>query len=647
MKKFFSLLWWIAITALTVSSCTFAFTQEQQEAYQWAYKYWLTTQPTIESARMNSPLTRQAFAKMVVNYLENVIWVKQTMSSSCYFLDESKITYDLVPYTKKTCAYQIMWSNWKNFNPTQPIDRAQLWTVFSRILWWDTYNVNGKWYYIYHLNALKNAGIMNNISNVVGSTAKRWDVMIMFKRTYEKFGSNVYLNGWDQSSNNYQPATQESVQPSNDRENSDNEYISDVYSNSNVIYTWKDWTRYYYDDRFLSMLEGIAEKQWESDLADYLKIEAEYYKNGLNQLDDLDDEELLKSMWIDTNNLDPDKMTKQEKQELVKKFKSGLGKIIDDNKDRNDKMIKDLGKITKSIKNDKFWLKEKYEKTKTFIESSNSFLDLYSESILGLIEIALTKEEGDESDEWMAQAFWLIWVALAYQWVAQEYQTYIEEWAVDTLKIFWLKSNNSDGNNIKQNNVINVIANTNNDVKTIVEDMIKNTPIRWDKNARFTIVEYTELLCPYCQRHSSEGTINTVMEQFPGEVNSLSKHFIIHWDDALKLASAMECIAELKPSIYNEAFEKAFEAYPVDIDWIINIATKLGVNKTSLQSCINEWRHEQAVMNMMNQGSEIFWVAGTPWNVVIDRKTGNFKLVSGAYPVDEFVKVINELKKMN
>jgi hypothetical protein len=101
-------------------------------------------------------------------------------------------------------------------------------------------------------------------------------------------------------------------------------------------------------------------------------------------------------------------------------------------------MVKDLGKITKGIKNDKFWLKEKYEKTKTFIESSNSFLDLYSESILGLIEIALTQEEDEDSDEWMAQAFWMIWVALAYQWVAQEYQTYVEEWGMDTIALLKL-----------------------------------------------------------------------------------------------------------------------------------------------------------------------------------------------------------------
>jgi hypothetical protein len=33
------------------------------------------------------------------------------------------------------------------------------------------------------------------------------------------------------------------------------------------------------------------------------------------------------------------------------------------------------------------------------MEASNEFLDLYSESILDLIELALMKEEGDESDE--------------------------------------------------------------------------------------------------------------------------------------------------------------------------------------------------------------------------------------------------------
>jgi hypothetical protein len=47
---------------------------------------------------------------------------------------------------------------------------------------------------------------------------------------------------------------------------------------------------------------------------------------------------------------------------------------------------------------------------------------------------------------------------------------------------------------------------------------------------------------------------------------------------------------------------------------------------------------------MMNQGSELFWVSGTPGNVIIDRETGNYKLISGAYPVENFVEAINSMK---
>ena len=99
MKKFFNFLWGISVVLLSSISCTLAYTQEQQEAYQWAYKYGITTQSTIEEAKMNSNLTRQAFAKMIVNYLENVIWIKQPTNNYCSFPDENKITDDLKVYT--------------------------------------------------------------------------------------------------------------------------------------------------------------------------------------------------------------------------------------------------------------------------------------------------------------------------------------------------------------------------------------------------------------------------------------------------------------------------------------------------------------------------------------------------------------------
>ena len=283
---------------------------------------------------------------------------------------------------------------------------------------------------------------MDDLQNVSWVPASRWEVFVMLKRMAEKFGSNIYMSSWSQVASPIiqQQTTKQQVSKQettvvvrvNTGTETNNEYISSAYNNSNVLYTWKDWTKYYYDDKFLTMLKNAAEKKWESDLADYLEIEAEYFKNWLDQLSSLDDEQLLKSMWIDVDGIDPDNMTLKEKQDLLKKFKAGFSKIINDNKDRNDNLVKDLNKVTKYIKNDKFWLKEKYDKTKTFMETSNQFLDLYSESIFSLMEVALM-EEDENSEESVAQAFWLIAIALAYQWNAQEYQTYIEWWAVDTL----------------------------------------------------------------------------------------------------------------------------------------------------------------------------------------------------------------------
>ena len=112
----------------------------------------------------------------------------------------------------------------------------------------------------------------------------------------------------------------------------------------------------------------------------------------------------------------------------------------------------------------------------------------------------------------------------------------------------------------------------------------------------------------------------------------------------MKLSSAMECVAELKPEVYHETFEKAFEAYLVDMDGLISIATGLGVDEAALKTCADEGRYTQAVNDAMSQASSLFGVSGTPGNVIIDRETGNYRLVSGAYPVDEFVSAINELK---
>jgi hypothetical protein len=99
--------------------------------------------------------------------------------------------------------------------------------------------------------------------------------------------------------------------------------------------------------------------------------------------------------------------------------------------------LENLEPITKGIKNDKFWLKEKYNKTKIFIEATNVFLDNYYESVLRLVGIILTNWT-KSSEEWLSETFRLLWIALVYQESSNEYQSYIEKWGNYTIKLLWM-----------------------------------------------------------------------------------------------------------------------------------------------------------------------------------------------------------------
>ena len=51
------------------------------------------------------------------------------------------------------------------------------------------------------------------------------------------------------------------------------------------------------------------------------------------------------------------------------------------------------------------------------------------------------------------------------------------------------------------------IATGGEDIKAVVEDMLASSPIRWDENARFTIIEYTELLLYFKRKNIEESNM--------------------------------------------------------------------------------------------------------------------------------------------
>ena len=176
-------------------------------------------------------------------------------------------------------------------------------------------------------------------------------------------------------------------------------------------------------------------------------------------------------------------------------------------------------------------------------------------------------------------------------------------------------------------------------------ERIKSSSIIYgDENARFTIIEYSEFLCPFCKRHSQQWTIRSVVEQYPNEVNKIFRNFIVS-SQAAKLWEVLLCFSESKPQSKYDFIKEAFSYEDwLTVEVLIEISWKLGANKTQIQECVNSNKYTQEINNQTNEWRNLFGVNWTPGNVIIDKETWKFVVIPWAYPVEKFIEEIEKLK---
>lgn len=182
----------LTVAIITLSSASLkaaAYSSELQQAYNYAYTVGITTQQTIESANMNGTLIRSHMAKMMVNYAMTVLGKRPDTTIPCRFSDIDKETEDMQAYIRQSCQLGLMGINISKFNPSGIVTRAQFGTVFSRALRGDINN-GGSPYYLRHLQTLKDAGIMNNISTPEASEIRGY-VMLMMMRAGGAIESSI------------------------------------------------------------------------------------------------------------------------------------------------------------------------------------------------------------------------------------------------------------------------------------------------------------------------------------------------------------------------------------------------------------------------------------------------------------------------
>lgn len=173
--------------------------------------------------------------------------------------------------------------------------------------------------------------------------------------------------------------------------------------------------------------------------------------------------------------------------------------------------------------------------------------------------------------------------------------------------------------------------------------------IRGDKNAKVTLVEYSDLECPFCKTFHK--TALQILDEYNGKVNWVYRHYPLSFHaNAQKEAEASECMAELGGEdafwSYIDAIYERTTANGTGfaLDKLAPLAAEFGVQQDKFTTCLDSGKYAQKVKDQMAQGTKE-GVTGTPGNILLESKSGKTVMIPGAVPFDQIKPSIDELLK--
>ncbi len=165
--------------------------------------------------------------------------------------------------------------------------------------------------------------------------------------------------------------------------------------------------------------------------------------------------------------------------------------------------------------------------------------------------------------------------------------------------------------------------------------------------APITWIEYSDMECPYCAKLHNDGTPDIIAEKYGDNINFVFQHFPLDFHpDAQKAAEALECMNEQNPDVVFDVIHESYSQYGennFDYDGFLNIAADRGIDTTAVQSCVDAGTYSQQVLDEMKEGQDIFGITGTPGNVILNNQTGEYVVISWAYPPETFETEINKM----
>lgn len=168
--------------------------------------------------------------------------------------------------------------------------------------------------------------------------------------------------------------------------------------------------------------------------------------------------------------------------------------------------------------------------------------------------------------------------------------------------------------------------------------------VRGPASAKVTMVEYSDLECPFCKRFHP--TLQKVVAEYPNDVQWVYRHFPLEQlhSKAPKEAEAAECAGE--QGKFWEMVDTIFEVTPandgLELDKLPVLAEQAGVtNIPQFEQCLEAGKYAERVARDLADAAAAGG-QGTPYTVLLGAR-GQKVPISGAQPYEQVKAAIEQL----
>jgi len=182
------------------------------------------------------------------------------------------------------------------------------------------------------------------------------------------------------------------------------------------------------------------------------------------------------------------------------------------------------------------------------------------------------------------------------------------------------------------------------------ENLIKNgSPMIGNPSSPISILEWGDYQCTFCYRfHTS--SFNVILDEYinSGRANFVFKDFPLNGPDSVFAAEAAYCAED--QGKYWQYHDELYTNWGgertgwITVDSLNKFATTVDLEIDEFDSCINEHKYRQRVLELEKFGKEIGIDATPSFFIFNDEKIIKIR---GNQPVDVFRKAIEELEQLD